>query len=238
MIRSVLLGTLGAAALLASPATAQDLRIFPGATDGGPLGLGATDQTEAFRAEALRSDAYNIEASRIALDKSRDRRVRAYATDQIADRQATTDALLPPGTSLDGSGRVVSDADSGGLLDSPLGLITAPLRITGTLVTSTLQGQPRLVDARPNQPGKRVTLDPRRSGELEQLQATPAGRSFDSVYAEQQARSGADTQHLYETQVRYGSGPSQRFATEALPVVGGQANRADRIGSTFGGRGY
>ena len=246
MIRSVLLGTLGAAALLATPALAQDLRIFP---NGGPvggngqgnfLGLGGADETETFRAEALRSDAYNIEASRMALAKSRNPQVRGYAQRQIADRQATTDALLPPGTSLDPAGRVVSDADaSGGLFNSPFSLVTAPLRITGTLVSSTLQGQPRLVDTNGrNEPGKRVALDPRRSQSLSELQTAPAGRSFDVVYSAQQARSGADTAHLYEQQVRYGSGPAQRFATEALPIVGGQATDADRISNRFGGMGY
>ena len=243
MIRSALLGTLGAAALLASPATAQDLRIFPNsgpADSSNILGLGGADQTETFRAEALRSDAYNIEASRLALAKSRNPQIRGYAQRQIVDRQATTNALLPEGASLDPAGRVVSDADaSGGLFDSPLGLVTAPLRVTGTLVSSTLQGQPRLVDTTGrNEAGKRVALDPRRSRNLSQLQDAPSGRSFDAVYAAQQARSGADTAHLYEQQVRYGSGPSQRFASEALPVVGGQANDADRISARFGGTGY
>lgn len=245
MIRSALLGTLGAAALLASPAMAQDLRIFPNGGplgNGGsllnPLGVGAPDQTETFRAEALRSDAYAIEASRMALQKSGNPRVRSYAAQQISDREATTNALLPPGTALDGAGRVVSDRDSGGLFDSPFGLITAPLRVTGTLVTSTLQGQPRLVDNVPSQGGKRVALDPRRAAALNQLESTPRGRSFDAVYADQQASSGADTEHLYQQQVQYGSGPARQFATEALPVVGREASQADRIGSNFGGRGY
>ena len=245
MVHSALLGTLGVAALLASPAMAQDVRIFPnnGPFGGGgsllnPLGVGAPDQTETFRAEALRSDAYNIEASRMALQKSGNPRVRSYAAQQITDREATTNALLPAGTSLDGAGRVVSDRDNGGLFDSPFGLITAPLRITGTLVTSTLQGQPRFVDTAPGQPGKRVALDPRRQAALAQLDATPRGRSFDAVYADQQASSGADTQHLYQQQVQYGSGPARQFASEALPVLGQQANRADRIGSNIGGRGY
>jgi predicted outer membrane protein len=241
MIRSALLGTLGAAALLASPAMAQDLRIFPnsGPTDTGNfLGLGGADQTETFRAEALRSDAYNIEASRMALAKSRNPRVRNYAERQIVNRQATTNALLPQGTALDPAGRVVSDTDGGLFSGGPLGLVTAPLRVTGTLVSSTLQGQPRLIDTRTNAPGQRVALDPRREQNLAQLQAAPSGRSFDAVYAAQQARSGADTAHLYEQQVRYGGGASQRFASEALPVIGGQASDADRISARFGGVGY
>ncbi|MCP6318698.1 DUF4142 domain-containing protein, partial [Klebsiella pneumoniae] len=86
-----------------------------------PIGRAGTD-TRDFRAEALRSDATSIEASRIALERSRNPHVRNYANRILVERQATTRALLPEGTSLTASGRVVSDQQ--GIptrLDNPIG---------------------------------------------------------------------------------------------------------------------
>jgi len=129
--------------------------------------------TGMFRAEALRGDAYSIEASRLALARSNNLKVRAQADRVITNRQATTDALLPPGTSLTVSGIVVADKGHGSI-DSPLGLIAVPMTVVGGMV-GTVTG---VVDNGPSEPGKRVALDPVRQNKLANLNAS-RGRAFD-----------------------------------------------------------
>lgn len=79
-----------AALLIAGPALAETplpLRVAPG--DPVTLSLGA------FRAEALRADAYSIALSRLALRRSKDARVRDYAERALTYRKATSKALDP-----------------------------------------------------------------------------------------------------------------------------------------------
>ncbi|MBV9076186.1 MAG: DUF4142 domain-containing protein [Methylobacteriaceae bacterium] len=210
MKRSTLLGALAAvlAAGVSVPASAQALLPFP------DLGL-ATESTEAFRAEALRGDAYEIESSRIALQKSRDPRVRAYARQLIADHQRTTDALLPPGTSLNATGNVV--ADRSGPFDTPLGIVTAPLSLPVTVLGATLEGR-SVIDNDPVTPGRRVALDPRRQAKLSALEAAPPGRAFGATYATQQVQAHREAITLFQGYIQNGDDDDARaFATQALP---------------------
>ncbi len=96
MTKSMLAALGLSVAAIATPALAQDalpVRIFPNIADTGPT---TTTSTPEFRAEALRSDAASIEASRMALERSRNPRVRSYARNVLETREATTKALLPP----------------------------------------------------------------------------------------------------------------------------------------------
>ena len=127
-MKKLTLAVLGLSAVFSAPAFAQDalpIRVSPYANQEG-VGAAATE-TPAFRAEALRSDAASIEASRIALQRSRNPHVRNYANRVLVERKATTDALLPPNTSLSRNGSVVSDNQ--GIrtdLSNPVGLVLAP----------------------------------------------------------------------------------------------------------------
>lgn len=180
--------------------------------------------TGMFRAEALRGDAYSIEASRLALARSNNPRVRAQADRVITNRQATTDALLPPGTSLTQGGIVVADAGRGAI-DSPLGLITAPLAVAGGLVG----GLTGTVDNRPSEPGKRVALDPARQKKLAALDGT-RGRTFDRTYASQQAMSDAETLRLYQGYARTGdSAQGRQFARQATPMLQDEFDDSARL---------
>lgn len=180
--------------------------------------------TGVFRAEALRSDAYSIEASRIALARSNNPGVRAQADRVITNRQATTDALLPPGTSLTQGGIVVADAGRGSV-DSPLGLITAPLTIAGGIVG----GITGVVDNRPSEPGKRVALDPARQKKLADLNAT-RGRAFDRTYAGQQTASDAETLGLYKAYAQTGdSAQGRQFARQATPLLQDELDHSARL---------
>ncbi|RVU14208.1 DUF4142 domain-containing protein [Methylobacterium oryzihabitans] len=198
-----------------------------------PAGPGAaTIDTEAFRAEALRNDAYSIEASRMALERSRNPKVRAHADQVIVNRQATTDALLPPGTSLTAGGTVVADGTRDGPFGSPLGLIALPFQITGAVVGGVVGGVTGtnpvnpIVDARPGEPGKRVALDPSRQKRLADLNAT-SGRRFDRTYTGLQAASDAESVRLYQAYARNGdSARGRTFAAQAAPMLQDEFDRA------------
>lgn len=176
--------------------------------------------TSVFRAEALRSDAYSIEAGRMALARSNNPRVRAQADRVVTNRQATTDALLPPGTSLTQDGTVFSDSGRG-TFDSPLGLITAPLTVAGAVTG--------VVDNRPSEPGRRVALDPVRQKKVAELSAT-RGRTFDRTYARQQAVSDAETLRLYQAYAQTGDSAQGRvFARQATPMLQDEFDDSARL---------
>lgn len=171
--------------------------------------------TSVFRAEALRDDAYSIEASRMALARSNDPNVRKLAGKVITNRQATTDALLPPGTSLTPGGIVVSDAGRG-TFDTPLGIVGAPIAVIGGVVTGTT---PAVIDNRPSEPGKRVALDPVRQKRIADLGAA-RGRAFDRTYTRQQAVADTETVNLYQAYSQIGDSVAGRqFARQAVPLL-------------------
>ncbi|KQO88317.1 hypothetical protein ASF33_22400 [Methylobacterium sp. Leaf92] len=237
-MKTTVLAALGLSfATLATPALAQDalpLRIGGDA----PIGRAGTD-TRDFRAAALRSDATSIEASRIALERSRNPHVRNYANRILVERQATTRALLPEGTSLTASGRVVSDQQ--GIptrLDNPIGVVLAPVTLAaniGTGIVGGVLGGVGLIDNSPGEPGRRVALGPNGQQRLERLRSARSARDFDRAYVSGQARSDARTLALYGTYARNGDSAAGRtFANEALPYIADEhahsATLANRIG--------
>ncbi|SFL80199.1 DUF4142 domain-containing protein [Methylorubrum salsuginis] len=179
--------------------------------DGSLLGSPAVN-TGVFRAEALRNDAYSIEAGRIALARSNDPKVRRLAQRSISNRQATTDALLPPSSSLTPGGIVVDERALP--LDAPFAVIGAPAAAVGAVV-----GVPAVVDAKRAEPGKRVALDPASQKMLANLSAAN-GRDFDAVYSGQLAAANADNVRLYRSYARTGDSVAGRqFAIQALPML-------------------
>jgi predicted outer membrane protein len=227
MKKSLLLGAAGLAlAAAASPASAQSpLLPFPGLAS-------PTESTMSFRAEALRSDAYEIEAARVALDRSRDPRVRSYAREMIRDHQKTTDALLPTGYSLNATGNVVRD-EKDGPFDTPLGFITAPLTIPVNIVGRTLGGE-SLIDNKPNEPGKRVALDPRRQAMLQQLATSSNSRAFNRTYTKQQVQSHQEAVALYAGYAQNGDEEEGRvFAGQALPGLQMHLEQANRLDARY-----
>lgn len=224
MMKHLMFGVAGLAlAAAATPASAQNFLPFPGLSS-------PSENTQSFRAEALRSDAFEIQSARIALQRTRDPRVRSYARETIRDHQATTDALLPDGYSLNATGNVVSDAKNGPF-DSPLGFVTAPLTVPVNLLGRTLGGE-SLIDNEPGAPGKRVALDPRRQDMLNQLSSTQNGRAFHQTYAMQQVRAHQEAVSLYSGYAQNGDDATGRvFANQALPTLQrhlGQAVSLDR----------
>ena len=241
-MKTLTLAVLGlSAAALTTPAFAQDalpIRIQPFANQQ-DVGAAATE-TPAFRAEALRSDATSIEASRIALQRSRNPRVRNYANRVLVERKATTDALLPPNTSLSRNGTVVSDNQ--GIktdLSNPVGFVLAPVTIAANLGTSIVGGAlgaVGIVDNSPTEPGRRVALGERGQARLARLQSAPNGRSFDRAYIDQQARSDAQTLALYDAYAKSGDSAQGRcFASEVLPYIADEHAHSASLAARIGG---
>ena len=207
---------IGAAGAVAGTAAA-----VPGAVLGGvvsPVAGQGTESLREFRAEALRGDAYEIESSRMALDRSRDPKVRAQARALIRDHQATTNALLPEGTSLNAAGNVIADRSENGAFGQFGEILTAPLTLPVNLVGRTLEGRD-LIDAEPGTPGRRVAIDPRRQQWLGNLAAT-RGRNFNATYAKQQVQSHREQVALYQGYAQNGLDETGRiYATQVLPTL-------------------
>ncbi|WP_244480498.1 DUF4142 domain-containing protein [Methylobacterium sp. Leaf399] len=174
--------------------------------------------TSAFRAAALCSDAVSIESSRIALERSRNHNVRNYARNVLVEREATTKALLPEGTSLTAGGTVVSDAKPFEIrLDNPVGVVLAPVTISAG-ITQRIVGV-GLVDNSPGEPGRRVAIGPEGQARLDGFKNARSAREFDRTYVRQQARSDARTPGLYEAYSRNGnSAQGREFANQACPT--------------------
>ncbi|GEM_PF-1251346 len=212
---STLTLALAASATAVPPASAQDALVpsFLPLSSASPA-----VHTCVFRAEALRSDIYSIGASRMALARSNDPKVRDLADKIITNRQATTDALLPPGTSLTLGGIVVTDA-SRGTVDTPFGLIGAPIAVVGGVVGAVTGTTPAVVDNRPAELGKRVALDPARQKRISDLGAT-SGRAFDRTYARQQAVADTEQVKLYQAYAQTGdSATGRQFARRGVPLL-------------------
>lgn len=238
MKKTSLLAALGlSAAALATPALAQEplsVRVAPQFDANQPT---VTDTSD-FRAAALRSDAVSIESSRIALERSRNPRVRQYAHNVLVERKATTQALLPEGTSLTAGGTVVSDTQPFETrLDNPVGVVLAPVTISATIaqrVVGGVLGGVGLVDNSPSEPGRRVAIGAEGQARIDRLKSARTGRDFDRTYVDQQANSDARTLGLYASYARNGdSAQGREFANQALPYIAGEhahsANLADRI---------
>ena len=239
MTNTRLLAALGlSVAFLATPALAQDplsFRVAPQFDANAP----EATETPAFRRAALRSDAVSIESSRIALERSRNPNVRAYAKNVLVERKATTDALLPEGTSLTAGGSVVSDRDAFETrFDNPVGVVLAPVTISATIaktIVGGVLGGVGIIDNSPGEPGRRVAIGAEGQGRIDRLKSARAGREFDRTYVAQQARADARTLGLYSSYARTGDDAQGRaFANQALPYIanehGHSAVLADRIG--------
>ncbi|WP_232628533.1 DUF4142 domain-containing protein [Methylobacterium sp. Leaf118] len=238
-MKTTVLAALGlSVAALTTPALAQDALLLRIGADA-PIGAAAASTPE-FRAEALRSDAVSIEASRIALERSRNPRVRRYANRVLVERDATTKALLPQGTSLSASGRIVPDSQ--GIptrLDNPVGLVLAPVTLAanlGTGIVGGVLGGVGLIDNSPAEPGRRVAVGPNGQNRLERLRAARSAREFDRTYVGQQARSDARTLALYSRYARTGDSAAGRtFANEALPYIADQHAESATLAGRIGG---
>src|SRR3712207_1570997 len=167
------------AALLSavSPAGAQTMA--PGAASVAPA-MPLTPQT--FRQMAMVSDTFEIESSRLALQRSRNPRVRAFAQQMVRDHTMTSEAMMGrPGGA--GAG-LVTGAVVGGVVGGPVGAVV------GAGVGATAAATPSF--------GAGPTLDARHAAMLNQL-AAARGPQFDRLYGRMQLLAHREAVAMFAT---------------------------------------
>lgn len=195
-----------------------------------------------FRMQAMQANAFEIQSGQIALSKSRDPRIRAYAQEAVRDHRAANLALA-------GGARDAVAARDGGVGD---GLIGAPLAVAGGavgaglgaatgVVGGTLSGGPvggiegaGAGAASGAAAGSRlgrgdvvgtgastvVPPSPEQQAMLSELSATPAGARFDRLYVSQQAQAHQMTIAMTQAYAQGGSNPALRtYAQQVLPTL-------------------
>ncbi|WP_342153144.1 DUF4142 domain-containing protein [Methylorubrum sp. SB2] len=204
-----------------------------------------------FRTDALQANSFEIQSSQIALQKSRNPAVRAFAKEAIRDHHAAAVALT-------GGGR---DAVAGGMGGPIGGLIEAPLQIAGGavgaatgaaagVVGGTLQGGPvgglqgaGTGAARGAAAGTRAfdvdttagtglggRLNPQQQQMLAELSAAPAGPQFDRLYGRQQVMSHQMSLQMHQSYAQSGPNPALRnYAQQAVPVLQEHYTMAQRL---------
>jgi predicted outer membrane protein len=187
---------------LATPAAAQPAM----APAGGVPAL----TPQSFRATAIISDTFEIESSRIALERSRNPRVRGFAQQMIQDHTMTSQALMG------GSGAagvpmttgVVAGAVVGGLVGGPVGAVVGGA-VGGTTAAATGGGAPAYAAG--------PTLDARHADMLNRLVAA-RGAQFDRLYGQMQVAAHREAVGLFSVYAQAGTDPNLRvFAQQTLP---------------------
>lgn len=185
--------------------------------------------TEGFRQMAMASDAFEIESSRLALERSRNPAIRRFAQMMIRDHAMTSQALnggVPVYTGAGPAGGAVSGtavgAGVGFLAGGPVGAAVGAGvgAATGATAGSGQMGG--------------IALDARHADMLNQLAALN-GRQFDGAYVQMQVMSHQEAVAMYAAYAQGGDEPSMRsFAQQALPSLQQHLAMAQRLG---GGRG-
>jgi predicted outer membrane protein len=212
-------------ASLATPAAAQMMGppgapVPPGA--GVPAGPAVPLTDETFRIMSAQSDAFEIASSQLALQRSRNPRVRAFAQRMIVDHSATSQALNGGQPVYGPGGQILTEAGTDAALGAGIGFLAGgPIgaavgagvgAATGTTVgaASAAAAPIRTV----------VPLNPQQSAMLNQLAAT-SGPRFDSLYgrfqvmAHQQALA-LNNANLQSPETDF---PLKRFSQQVIPSL-------------------
>lgn len=200
-----------------------------------------------YRVQAMQANAFEIQAGQMALAKSRNPQVRAYAKEAIRDHRAANNALM--------------GGDMNGPMAGPGGLIGAPLAVAGSavgaatgaaagVVGGTLQGGPvggleglgsgaargAAVGGRmggmdvDTTAGTMVQPSPEQQAMLAELSAAPAGPRFDRLYVSQQLKSHQMAIGMTQAYASSGPNPALRaYAQQALPVYQHHYQEAQRL---------
>lgn len=183
---------------------------------------------DGFRSAAMMSDSFEIESSRLALERSRNPRVRSFASMMVRDHSATTAALTGgnPGVAMSGPGAVGSTAAGAGiglLVGGPIGAaVGAGVGATAGAATAT-SGR---AAARQGMP---VYVDQRKADMLNQL-AAAQGRQFDALYVSMQVAAHEEAVALFANYAQNGRDPNlAAFAQQTLPALQHHHMMAQRL---------
>lgn len=189
----------------ATPAMAQMV-----ASPGMPMGMAMTSAQ--FRQMAMMSDAFEIESSRLALERSRSPAVQRFADQMITDHQAVS-AALNGGTPMAGGalGGAATGALVGAVVAGPVGAAVG----AGVGATTGVAGAGAQA-ARYNAGGM---IDARQADMLNQLAST-SGTRFDRLYGRMQVAAHQEAVAMYSAYAQTGTDPSLRnFAAQVLPTL-------------------
>lgn len=208
------------AALLAcagTPAFAQGMVMAaPGAM--------APMSTEAFRLMAMQSDAFEIESSRLALQRSRNPGVQRFAQMMIGDHAATSQALNGGRPVYGGgAGSTVGGAATGAVVGAVVG---GPVgAVVGGAVGATAGSATGGMAAAGG-----VALDARHAAMLNQLASVPPGPQFDATYGAMQVQAHREAVAMFAAYAQGGTNPAmQAFAQQALPSLQHHLAMASRL---------
>jgi predicted outer membrane protein len=187
---------------------------------------------ESFRQMAMMSDAFEIASSRLALDRSRNARVRAYAERMISDHRTTSEALNGGTAVYSPTGDIVGNSVTGGLVGAGVGALVggpvgaavgAGIGAAAGVTTSAASG----ARAAPAQAG--VALDANKSDLLQQL-AAARGSQFDRLYGQAQRIAHQEALALYVGYARSGQDPAMvAYARSVVPHLQQHYEAARRL---------
>jgi len=208
-----------------------------------------------FRADALQANAFEVQSSQIALQKSRNPAVRAFAKEAIRDHRAANVALVGGEGNYAAAQQAGPAGLVGGLVQAPLavagGAVGAATGVATGVVGGTLQGGPvggieggvngatrgaargaaafnGDVDATAGTTV--VQPNPQQQQMLAELAATPAGAGFDRLYGRQQVQSHQMNISMHQAYAQGGPNPALRnYAQQALPVLQEHYDHAQRL---------
>ena len=198
-------------------------------------------QMNDFRMESMQSNTFEVQSAQIALQKSRNGRIRTYAQEALRDHRAANDALAG------GTGGAMADGGPiGGLIGAPLavagGAVGAGLGAATGAVGGTLSGGPvgglqgvgtgaaqgaaagsRLgggAMAESTGAGAMVPPNAQQQAMLAELSAAPAGPRFDRLYVRQQVQSHQMAIGMTQAYAQSGPNPALRtYAQQVLPSL-------------------
>lgn len=202
------------------------------------LSTPAFAQMNDFRAESMQSNAFEVQSAQIALQKSRNGRIRSYAQEALRDHRAANVALAG---GANGAMAAQDGGPIGGLIGAPLavagGAVGAGLGAATGAVGGTLAGGPvgglqgvgtgaaqgaaagsRLGGVEATGATTMVPPSPQQQAMLAELQAAPAGPRFDRLYVRQQVQSHQMAIGMTQAYAQSGPNPALRtFAQQVLP---------------------
>ncbi len=207
-------------AALAGPAAAQNV----------PL------DKESFRQQAMMADAFEIAASRLAVERSQNPRVRNYARRMINDHRETSQALNSGAAVYGSSGEVLGGTVAGGLIGAGIGALAGgPI---GAAVGAGIGAATGAVTSAPRVSGDAtgavsaqtgVPLDTRKSAMLTQL-ASARGAKFDRLYGQAARSVHQELLALYSSYAQYGRDPAMvAYAQSVVPHLREHLSEARRL---------
>jgi len=193
-----------------------------------------------FRQMASQSDAFEIAASRLALDRSRNPRVRTFAQQMITDHSQTSQALNGGKAMYSANGEWLGSTAAGTLAGAGVGaMVGGPVgAVVGAGVGATAgtvagaSGQARSdVQATGSVAPMRigVALDAEKTAMLNEL-ASANGSQFDRLYGRYQQTAHQNALNLYQSYAQNGSDRSlAAFAQSVVPHLEQHLAAASRL---------